>query len=195
MMQAILTRAGVTRKTQITVKSLAALTVVILAVALPQLVHLAVGSAGGVTWLPMYLPVLLGGCLLGARWGCAVGMASPIVSFLLTSLTGNAMPAAARLPFMAAELALMALVTGLFSDAITRRTWLAFPAVLLSLMSGRAFFLLLVVIFQHVTPLAPAMIRGQIVTGFPGLIAQAILVPLMVMGLCRLARLGGSARD
>lgn len=195
MMQAILTRAGVTHKTQITVKLLTSLTVVILAVALPQVVHLSVGAAGGVTWLPMYLPVLLGGCLLGARWGCAVGITSPIVSFLLTSLTGNAMPAAARLPFMAAELALMALVTGLFSDAIVRRAWLAFPAVLLSLLSGRAFFLLLVVIFRRVTPFTPAMIWGQVVTGLPGLIAQVVLVPLMVMGLRRLAGLGESTRD
>ncbi len=81
---AILTRANAARKVRITVKTLTVLTVVILAVALPQLVHLAVGAAGGVTWLPMYLPVLLGGCLLGARWGLIAGIASPVVSFLLT---------------------------------------------------------------------------------------------------------------
>lgn len=98
MIEAILTRANATRKVRITVKTLTVLTVVILAVALPQLVHLAVGAAGGVTWLPMYLPVLLGGCLLGARWGLIAGIASPVVSFLLTSLTGNAMPAAAACP-------------------------------------------------------------------------------------------------
>lgn len=195
MIEAILTRANATRKVRITVKTLTVLTVVILAVALPQLVHLAVGAAGGVTWLPMYLPVLLGGCLLGARWGLIAGIASPVVSFLLTSLTGNVMPAAVRLPFMAAELALMALVTGLFSDAIVKRAWMAFPSVLLAQVSGRAFFLLLVTLFQNVVPFTPAVIWGQIRTGLYGLALQAVLVPLAVIGLRRLADTGERDRD
>ena len=195
MIEAILTRANATRKVRITVKTLTVLTVVILAVALPQLVHLAAGAAGGVTWLPMYLPVLLGGCLLGARWGLIAGIASPVVSFLLTTLTGNAMPSAARLPFMAAELALMALVTGLFSDAIVKRAWMAFPAVLLAQVSGRAFFLLLVTLFQNVVLFTPAVIWGQIRTGLYGLALQAVLVPLAVIGLQRLADAGERDRD
>ena len=180
MIEAILTRANATRKVRITVKTLTVLTVVILAVALPQLVHLAAGAAGGVTWLPMYLPVLLGGCLLGARWGLIAGIASPVVSFLLTSLTGNAMPA---------------LVTGLFSDAIVKRAWMAFPAVLLAQVSGRAFFLLLVTLFQSVVPFTPAVIWGQIRTGLYGLALQAVLVPLAVISLRRLADTGERDRD
>ena len=149
MIEAILTRANAARKVRITVKTLTVLTVVILAVALPQLVHLAVGAAGGVTWLPMYLPVL----------------------------------------------ALMALVTGLFSDAIVKRAWMAFPAVLLAQVSGRAFFLLLVTLFQNVVPFTPAVIWGQIRTGLYGLALQAVLVPLAVIGLRRLADTGGRDRD
>jgi hypothetical protein len=61
----------------------------------------------------MYLPVLLGGCLLGWRWALAVGVLSPVVSFLITSLAGAPMPALPRLPFMMAELAVFALVSGL----------------------------------------------------------------------------------
>ena len=105
------------------------------------------------------------------------------------------MPAAVRLPFMAAELALMALVTGLFSDAIVKRAWMAFPAVLLAQVSGRAFFLLLVTLFQNVVPFTPAVIWGQIRTGLYGLALQAVLVPLAVIGLRRLADTGERDRD
>ena len=115
MLENILTLKKYSHKTKLTVKSIVAVSLVALAVVLPQIVHLAAGQAGGVTWLPMYLPVLLAGCLLGTSWGLAVGVASPLVSFALTSLWGSAMPAAARLPFMIAELAVFAAVSGLFS--------------------------------------------------------------------------------
>ncbi|MGN0597894.1 MAG: hypothetical protein ACI4J1_11280, partial [Ruminiclostridium sp.] len=81
---------------KITCKALISLGLVALSVILPQLLHIALGSAGGVKWLPMYLPVLIGGCLLGAKWGFAVGAASPVISFLITSAMGNPMPAASR---------------------------------------------------------------------------------------------------
>lgn len=183
MLESILARKGVSVKTRITVKSLVAVGVVALAVLLPQLVHLAAGASGGVRWLPMYLPVLLGGCLLGTWWGLGVGLVSPLASFAITSAMGSAMPAAARLPFMMAELAVFAAVSGLFSKKIAENGWMAFPAVLLAAVSGRAFFLLLAVIFQNVAPFTPAMIWSQIQTGLLGLVLQVVLVPFIAMGL------------
>lgn len=183
MLESILARKGVSVRTRITVKSLVAVGVVALAVLLPQLVHLAAGASGGVRWLPMYLPVLLGGCLLGTWWGLGVGLVSPLASFAITSAMGSAMPAAARLPFMMAELAVFAAVSGLFSKKIAENGWMTFPAVLLAAVSGRAFFLLLAVIFQNVAPFTPAMIWSQIQTGLLGLVLQAVLVPFIAMGL------------
>lgn len=183
MLESILARKGVSVRTRITVKSLVAVGVVALAVLLPQLVHLAAGASGGVRWLPMYLPVLLGGCLLGTWWGLGVGLVSPLASFAITSAMGSAMPAAARLPFMMAELAVFAAVSGLFSKKIAENGWMAFPAVLLAAVSGRAFFLLLAVIFQNIAPFTPAMIWSQIQTGLLGLVLQAVLVPFIAMGL------------
>ncbi len=183
MLESILARKGVSVRTRITVKSLVAVGVVALAMLLPQLVHLAAGASGGVRWLPMYLPVLLGGCLLGTWWGLGVGLVSPLASFAITSAMGSAMPAAARLPFMMAELAVFAAVSGLFSKKIAENGWMAFPAVLLAAVSGRAFFLLLAVIFQNVAPFTPAMIWSQIQTGLLGLVLQAVLVPFIAMGL------------
>ena len=183
MIENVLVRKNLSFKARITVKSLVSVGIVALAVMLPQLVHLIAGQAGGVQWLPMYLPVLIGGCLLGWAWGLGVGIASPVVSFLITLAFGNPMPALPRLPFMVAELAVFAAVTGLFSRKISANGWMAFPAVLLAQVSGRAVFMLLVLIFQSVIPFTPELIWTQIQTGLLGMVLQAVIVPFVVMGL------------
>ena len=186
MLENILTLKKYSHKTKLTVKSIVAVSLVALAVVLPQIVHLAAGQAGGVTWLPMYLPVLLAGCLLGTSWGLAVGVAPPLVSFALTSLWGSAMPAAARLPFMIAELAVFAAVSGLFSKNIFKNGLFAFAATALAIVCGRAVFMLSVIVFQSVAPFTPALVWSQIQSGLAGAAAQAVLVPLVVMAVRRL---------
>lgn len=183
MIESVLAKHNAKLGTKITVKSLISVGVVALAVLLPQLVHLIAGASGGVQWLPMYLPVLLGGCLLGWKWGLGVGVLSPLVSFAITSLTGNAMPAASRLPYMMAELAVFAAVSGLFSKKIAENGWMAFPAVLLAQVSGRAVFLALAAIFQGASALSAAAVWSQIQAGLLGMVLQAVLVPFIAMGL------------
>jgi len=183
MLENVLVRKNCSLKVKITVKSLVSVGLVALAVILPQLVHLAAGQAGGVQWLPMYFPVLLGGCLLGAWWGIGIGIASPLVSFLLTSIWNNPMPAAIRLPFMMVELAVFAAVSGLFTKKISENGWMAFPAVILAEVAGRGVFMLLVTIFQSVVPFTPALIWSQIQTGMLAVVLQAVIVPFAVMGI------------
>ena len=167
-------------------KTLVSAGLIALAVLLPQLVHLALGAPGGVKWLPMYLPVLIGGCLLGARWGLAVGVLSPLASFAVTTLFGDPMPAAQRLPFMMAELGVFALVSGLFTKKIIQNGLWAFPAVLTAQIAGRAVFLALVAATQSFASFKPAMIWEQIKTGFVGLGVQALVVPVIIIGLRKL---------
>ena len=186
MLEKALNERGLSLKLKVTIKSCVSVGLVVLAVILPQLVHLALGQSGGVQWLPMYAPVLICGCLLGWRWGLAVGVSSPLVSFLITSAFDSPMPAATRLPFMMAELAVFAVVSGLFTKKIAKNGWMAFPAVLLAQVSGRAFFMMLVTIFQSVAPFTPQMIWGQVQAGFAGLILQAVVVPFIIMGLKKL---------
>ena len=183
MIESVLTRKHARRGVKIAVKTLVSVGIIALAVILPQLVHLAAGAQGGAAWLPMYLPVLLGGCLLGWKWGLGVGILSPLVSFAVTSIGGNAMPAASRLPYMIAELAVFAAVSGLFSRKIVENGWMAFPAVLLAQVAGRLFFLLTAAIFQSVSPLSAAAVWSQIRAGLLGMVLQAVVVPFLVMGL------------
>lgn len=183
MFENALTLRNVTAGKKITYKTLVSVGLIALAVILPQLVHAVLGQPGGVQWLPMYLPVLIGGCLLGTKWGLAVGILSPVVSFAITSLAGNAMPAAARLPFMILELAVFAAVSGLFTNKIAENALWAFPAVISAQLAGRLVFLGAVAVCQSFVPFTVEMIWGQIVTGLVGLAVQAVLAPVIMIGL------------
>lgn len=183
MFEKALTQRSTAAGKKITLKALLSAGLIALAVILPQIVHIALGRPGGVQLLPMYLPVLLGGCLLGSKWALAVGVMSPVVSFAITSLMGSPMPALQRLPFMIAELAVFAVVSGLFTNKIYKNGMWAFPAVISAQIAGRLVFLGLVALFQSVAPFSVAMIWGQIQTGLIGLAIQAVLVPLLVIGI------------
>lgn len=91
------------------------------------------------------------------------------------------MPAAARLPFMIAELAVFAAVSGLFTKKISSNGLWAFPAVISAHIAGRAAFMGLIALTQSITPFTPAMIWAQIQTGFIGLAVQAVLVPGIII--------------
>ena len=181
MIESVLTRKNVSVKLKITVKMLVSAGIIALAIGLPQLVHAVAGAQGGAQWLPMYLPVLLGGCLLGWQWGLGIGIVSPLLSFGITSLAGNAMPVAVKLPYMVAELAVFGAVSGVFSKRIAENSWMAFPAVLSAAVGGRTLFMTVAAVFQSVSPLSAAAVWSQIQTGLVGLVLQATLVPIIVM--------------
>ena len=182
MLHAVLMKKCVTARGRVTVKGLTALAVITAAVTLPMLVHLAFG-AGGVVFLPMYLPVVLGACLLGAKWGATVGILSPLTSYLVTSVSGTAMPTAERLPFMMAELAVFAVVCGLLSDVSVRRWWVSFVTFPVAALIARGSFLLLVFLFSSVTSLTTAAVFRQILAGWPGLLVMTVAVPSLVLTL------------
>lgn len=183
MLENVFERKAVSHKTAVTVKMIAAVGCIALAVVLPQIAHLAVGASAGIKLLPMYLPVVLGACVLGSKYGAFIGVLSPVASFLVTSALGNAMPALERLPFMAAELLTFAVVCGAFSKKISAKPALSFVAVLLSAILGRGMFLLLATVFSGVVSFTPAMIWNQILTGIPGLVLQLVIVPAVVIWL------------
>lgn len=186
MIESVLVKRNATVKTKITVKSLLSALFVAMAVILPQIVHAALGQPGGVQWLPMYLPVILGACLLGWRYGLLVGVCSPLVSFLITLAFGSPMPVATRLPYMVAELAVIALISGAFSKKIAENSLTAFASVFLAFVGGRLAFLAIAAVFQSVSPLSASMVWAQIQSGLMGMALQVLVLPLIIMGLNRL---------
>lgn len=144
-------------------------------VLLPQVFHLLGGAATGGTFLPMHIPVLMGGLLLGPHWGLALGVTCPLLSSLLT-----AMPPAARLPFMLVELAVYGLVAGLLS----RRNCNLWVALLGAQIAGRLAYALVLWAGQGLFSLnfPPALtVWTALLTGLPGLVVQWVFVPSLVL--------------
>ena len=158
--------------------------VLALGVLLPQVFHLVGGPALGGVLLPMHIPVLLGGFLLGPVWGTVIGAVTPLLSSLLFS-----MPVMPRLLFMVLELAAYGLFTGLFYRV------LHLPSVvslLLSMLVGRGvYFLSLLFTLQVLElnlpgiPSAWLALTDAVVQGVPGMLMQVVLLPLLLAALKR----------
>ena len=148
-------------------------------VLLPQIFHLAGGPAAGAVFLPMHIPVLLAGLLLGPAYGAGVGVCLPCVSFLLTG-----MPVAAKLPFMVLELLLYGLLAGAFGRK-SQRVPVLYLGLIGSMAGGRLVYALLLWVsarlFQLSIPSA-VTVWAALVTGLPGVLLQlAVIVPLVVL--------------
>ena len=163
---------------RVSVKSIVSILMVVVAVALPQIFHIAGGVSAGAAYLPMYAPVLLAGCLLGWQWGLGVGILSPLVSFGFSSIAlDSAMPALSRLPYMGVELSVFGLVSGLFSKKIQTNSLFAVPAVILSQICGRTVY----VIYNLIAGRQFPELLTAIQTGLIGLYLQAAVIPFAVI--------------
>lgn len=166
---------------KMSVKATISVLLVVMAVALPQIAHAIGGVQAGSLWMPMYMPALLAGILLGWQWGLGVGILSPVVSFGFTSLAlGSAMPNLQRLPYMILEIGAYGLISGLFSTRVQKNPVLAFPVVLGAQVSGRAVYL----IYNLIAGRDFASLWSSVQTSMVGLYAQAILVPAIAIILC-----------
>ncbi len=168
---------------RLSVKGCVSALLTVLAVALPQIAHIVGGASAGAVWMPMYAPVLLAGCILGWRWGLAVGVLSPVASFGFTTIAlGSAMPIAARLPYMILELAVFGVVSGLFSKKIMKNALYAFAAVITAQVCGRLVY----VIYSLIAGNAFSAITASVQTGLVGIYLQAVIVPVAVIILAKM---------
>lgn len=150
-------------------------------VLLPQIFHFLGGAQAGMVFLPMHIPVLICGLMLGSLYGSAAGLLIPVLSFLIT---GGSMPSAERLPFVIIELVLYGIASGFFA-AIFKNIY---PALILSMVSGRLVYAgLLSIAFYvfHMKNAAPASVWDSLVKGIVGVIIQLIIIPPVVYALKR----------
>ena len=163
---------------RMTIKGALALLFCVMAVALPQITHAIGGAQAGTVYMPMYLPALLAGCMLGWQWGLGVGLLSPIMSYGFTVLCfGEAMPALSRLPYMTLEIGLYGLVTGLFSGITEKHPLFAFPAVIAAQLSGRTAY----VVYNLIVGRAFGDLMSSVAAGLPGLYLQAVIAPAVII--------------
>lgn len=129
----------------------------------------------GVVFLPMHVPVLMAGLLLGWRYGLIVGFLTPIVSSLLT-----AMPAPGPILWrVGSELVVFGLLTGLLRKKFKLPLYVSLiGAMILGRVAGAVAVALTIA-----PPSFAALVGitvGHITTGLPGIAIQLAFIPALV---------------
>ncbi len=146
-----------------------------LAVLLPIGFH-AFGMAGRI-FLPMHIPVLLAGFLVGPGSGLIVGLLAPGLSHMLTG-----MPPTYAVPLMSLELPLYGLVAGLTYNRLKLNIYIALVAAMIvgRIMFGVGLFVLGLFMDLPYDAATFFSTGGAIITGLPGIAIQIVLIPLIV---------------
>lgn len=144
---------------------------------LPQAFH-SIKNAGSI-FLPMHIPVLIGGFLLNPYYAACVGVLTPFLSFLFTG-----MPPMPILYVMILELTGYAVVISLFHNKLKTSLY---PTLIIGMLSGRVLSILGNFVILHIFMSKPfnivSVASGLFITGLPGIIIQIILIPLIVYAL------------
>ena len=137
-------------------------------VAIPLVVHWIHPSAGPV-FQPMFFIILLAGLMLGWRAGLLVGIATPLVSFLLSG-----MPLLPILPRVLIEGMCYGLIAGVVRERYNLNT---ITSVTIAIIAGHLVTVaVLLLVYGYGTPALSGM--GDAVTlGWPGIVLQIILLP------------------
>lgn len=174
---------SVIKKQKLSVKkqTAGAIIAIIFAVALPHIFHILgaqaeVGNALGNILLPMHLPVILSGFLVGPFAAGAAGLISPLLSYGLSG-----MPAAALLPFMMIELAVYGLCAGIFRNTSIPDTL----KVLIVQIVGRTVRAgaILIGYYGLGSAIRPEIIITSVKTGLIGMALQIVIIPLVIYRL------------
>ena len=150
-------------------------------VALPQAFH-AIPNAGSI-FLPMHIPVLVSGFLVGPIYGLIAGILTPLLSHLLFS-----MPPVPVLPSMLCELAVYGLTTGIFYRLFKFENEMVniYASLICAMLCGRITYgILNALVFRAGQYNLNAWLSAAFVTAIPGIIIQLVLIPILVRILKR----------
>lgn len=145
-----------------------------LGIILPTIFH-STGISGQI-FLPMHIPVLIAGLLLGGWLGMLIGIALPIINHFITG-----MPPVPILYTMIVELAIYGLVAGILYKKV-RMT--LFPSLIFSMLAGRigSGLMLFITTYALTGQVADLnlFIQGTFITALPGIIIQIIIIPIII---------------
>lgn len=145
-----------------------------LGIILPTIFH-ATGISGKI-FLPMHIPVLIGGLILGGGLGLVIGILLPIANHLILG-----MPPVPILYTMIFELAIYGLMTGVLYKNIKMNL---IPSLVCGMLLGRVAsaigFFVLTYINTGQLGSFKLFLNGAFVIALPGIIIQLILIPIIV---------------
>lgn len=144
---------------------------------LPMAFH---AFGGGSTFLPMHIPVLIGGFVLSLPFAMMVGVTTPILSSLLTGMP----PAFPILPYMVFELATYGAVSSLLYRKYRLNIYLTlFGSMIAGRIVAAIIVWILAAFFMAKLPGPMIFITGAIAGGVPGIIIQILFIPGIVLAL------------
>ena len=149
-----------------------------LGIILPIAFHY-LGTGLGAVFLPMHIPVFIGGAFLGGGAGLIIGFVTPILSSLFTGMP----PVIPMLPIMLVELSIYGFIMGFFFKRIDLNVYIS---LIVSMLIGRIGAGVVVWVMVHILdfkrlPSNPLIyVWGSITTGLPGIIIQIIVLPLTI---------------
>ncbi len=151
-----------------------------LALLLPQLFHFIGMQQAGQIFLPMHIPVLIGGMVLGWQYGALLGLIAPLVNCLLTG-----MPSSERVIFMMAELCSYGFISGLLYQQLHVKDQMlgGYISLIAAMIAGRLVYgivLTLAAALLHMNLGGFAAVGAAVITGIPGIITQLIFLPAVV---------------
>ena len=136
----------------------------------------------GAMLCPMHIPVLLCGFFCGPVWGAVVGFAAPLIRSMLTGGFPPMFPTAVCMAF---ELASYGAIAGLMHRILPRKKPYVYVSLLIAMIVGRlvwgvAMFICVGASGGEGFTLA-AFLAGAITNAIPGIIAQLVLIPILVI--------------
>ncbi len=148
---------------------------IVLGLLMPMVFHAF--NMGGQIFLPMHIPVLLAGLILDPLYALAVGIITPILSSILTSMP----PLMPMLPIMVFELGTYALTASLLKKRAKQNDIIALIAamVLGRIVAGIVVYFM-VALFSVKLPAPHIFISTGVVTGLPGIAVQLVIIPILM---------------
>ena len=134
---------------------------------------------GGRTFLPMHLPVFMGGMLLGWLPGLIIGSLTPVLSCFLTGMP----PLIPSLPMMFVELALFGLVSGYLYHDKRKNIYFALLSAMVIGRLGAAFVLMLFSDILGIKLHPLTFVAATFMTGLAGVVFQIVFIPILVKRL------------
>lgn len=134
--------------------------------------------------LPMHIPVLLCGFLLGGKYGLIVGFITPLLRSLLFTMPPM-FPIAIAMAF---ELATYGLIAGILYKLFPKKTLYIYISLIISMICGRIVWGIVSSVLYGVSEIGftwEIFIAGGFINAIPGIIIQIIIIPVIVIAVKR----------
>ena len=132
--------------------------------------------------LPMHLPILLCGFLCGGPWGAAVGFIAPLMRSAVLGMPPM-FPTAVSMAF---ELAAYGLVSGVLWHKVKHTVPMMYASLVTAMVAGRLVWGAVRFVLAGLTGSSfpfSAFLSGALLTAVPGIVAQLVLIPLILVAL------------